>query len=281
MSKTSKFNITLVFVICLLCVLFCGTALADGAENNVGYTETPVYIDGLLSCRGYAIGDTTYLPLESTCTVLGYDAKADFNQETNTLTVKVEDIEITVCKGDKYMSANDRYFYLPDGYMEIDGTAVVPVEAIAKIFTLSADWSETLGAYNLGTANKSILVSGDEFYNDEDLYWMSRIITYEAGNQPIAGMIGVGNVVMNRVESERFADTVKDVIFQPGQFTPASTGAVYMEPFEIGIITAKMVFEGYNTVGESLFFQQGRYGHNWISQNTRFVVNIADHNFFI
>ena len=42
-----------------------------------------------------------------------------------------------------------------------------------------------------------------------------------------------------------------------------------------------MVFEGYNTVGESLFFQQGRYGENWISQNTRFVINIADHNFFI
>ena len=49
MSKVSKFNITLVFVACLLCALFCVNAFADGAETEVEYTETPVYIDGLLS----------------------------------------------------------------------------------------------------------------------------------------------------------------------------------------------------------------------------------------
>lgn len=281
MSKVSKFNITLVFVACLLCALFCTTAFADEAETDVGYTETPVYIDGLLSFRGYTVGDTTYLPLECTCAVLGFESESGFNIETNTLTVKVEDIEITVCKDDEYICANGRYFYLPDGYMEIDGSAVVPIDAIERIFTLEAKWDSELEAYDLDTANKAILVSGDEFYNEEDLYWMSRIITYESGNQPIAGQIGVGNVVLNRVESSRFADTVKDVIFQQGQFAPVASGAIYLDPYEISTVCAKMVFEGYNTVGESLFFQQGRYGENWISQNTRFVINIADHNFFI
>ena len=281
MSKIKKFNISLVFVACLLCALLCMNAFADEAETELEYTEMPVYIDGLLSSRGYTVGDTTYLPLESIGAVLGYETESDFNYETNTLTVKVEDIEITVCRDDEYMSANGRYFYLPDGYMEIGGAAVVPIEAIEKIFTLEANWDAELEAYDLDTANKALLVSGDEFYDEDDLYWMSRIITYESGNQPVAGQIGVGNVVMNRVESSRFKNTVKDVIFQQGQFSPVATGAIYLDPYEISTICAKMVFEGYNTVGEALFFQQGRYGNNWISQNTRFVINIADHNFFI
>ena len=160
MSKVSKFNITLVFVACLLCALFCTTAFADEAETDVGYTETPVYIDGLLSFRGYTVGDTTYLPLECTCAVLGFESESNFDIETNTLTVKVEDIEITVCKDDEYICANGRYFYLPDGYMEIDGSAVVPIDAIERIFTLEAKWDAKLEAYDLDTANKAILISG-------------------------------------------------------------------------------------------------------------------------
>lgn len=281
MSKVKKFNITLVFVACLLCALFCTTAFADEAETDIDYTETPVYIDGLLSFRGYTVGETTYLPLECTAAVLGYEPESTFDTETNTLTVTVEDIEITVCKDNDYIGANGRYFYLPDGYMEIDGSAVVPIEAIEKIFTLEANWDEELEVYDLDTANKALLVSGDEFYDEDDLYWMSRIITYESGNQPTAGQIGVGNVVLNRVESGRFPDTIKDVIFQQGQFAPVAAGAIYLDPYDISVVCAKMVFEGYNTVGKAVFFQQGRYGANWISQNTKFVINIADHNFFI
>lgn len=281
MSKLSKFNISLVFVICLLCVLFCGTSLADGAKTDVSYTESPIYIDGLLSCRGYQIGDVTYLPLESTCIILGYEPEADLNKETNTLTVKVGDIEISVCKNDKYICANDRYLYLPDGYKEIEGSAVIPVDAVAKIFTLSASWDDELGAYNLDTANEALLTNGEEFYNDEELYWMSRIITSEAGNQPIEGQIGVGNVVMNRVESDSFADTVKDVIFQPGQFAPAASGAINMNPFKCATVSAKLVLEGYNTVGEALYFQQTCCGGSWTTANPRFAINIAGHNFFL
>ena len=281
MSKVKKFNITFVFVACLLCALFCTTAFADEAETDIDYTETPVYIDGLLSFRGYTVGETTYLPLECTVAVLGYEPESTFDTETNTLTVAVEDIEITVCRDDDYIEANGRYFYLPDGYMEIDGSAVVPIEAIEKIFTLEANWDEELEVYDLDTANKAILVSGDEFYDEDNLYWMSRVITYESGNQPTAGQIGVGNVVLNRVESSRFPDTIKKVIFQQGQFAPVAAGAIYLDPYDISVVCAKMVFEGYNTVGKSLFFQQGRYGANWISQNTKFVITIADHNFFL
>ena len=139
MSKSGKFNLTLVFVICLLCVLCCGSALADEAAD-VSYTETPVYVDGMLSNRGYTMGGVTYVSLESVSSVLGYDAVTDYNLDTNILTVSVAGIEITAEAGRQYMQANGRAIYLPYGYKEINGSYAFPVDAVAKIFTLNVSY---------------------------------------------------------------------------------------------------------------------------------------------
>lgn len=279
MSKICKFNISLVFVVCLLCVLCCTAAFADGTDDTVEYDVVPVYVDGLLSCRGYTVGENTYVSVEAVCGVLGYDSTSYFNKETNTLTVKVADIEITACADDKYFTANDRCLYLPDGYIEIEGTPVFPLEAVAKIFTL--ELTETkYGAFNFDTANEALLESGEEFYNEEDLYWMSRVITWESGNQLIEGQIGVGNVVLNRLEDSRFKNTVKDVIFQPGQFMVVDSKAIYGKPYEVSIAAAKMAFEGYNTVDDALFFQACRAGDNWMCNNTDYIITIDAHSFF-
>lgn len=280
MSKLKKYSIILVFVICLLCVFLCGSAFAEETDSGVSYTETPVYVDGLLSCRGYTVGSNTYVSLEAISAVLGYDTAAYFDNEINTLTVEVGGIVIEACSSDQYMSANGRYLYLPDGYMEVEGSFIVPMDAVAKIFTLSVSWNEELGAYDLGTANEQILQSGDEYYNEDDIYWMSRIITWESGNQPVAGQIGVGNVILNRMGSSRFPDTLKDVIFQPGQFNPAQNGVIYRDPYDISVVCAKLVYEGYNTVGDALFFQVGRYWEGDMNSSTTWVMSIGDHNFF-
>ena len=70
MSKLKKNSLALVFVICLLCVFLCGSALAEETDNGAGYTETPVYVDGLLSCRGYMIGDDSYARSSATTPML-------------------------------------------------------------------------------------------------------------------------------------------------------------------------------------------------------------------
>ena len=280
MSKLKKNSLALVFVICLLCVFLCGSALAEETDNGVSYTETPVYVDGLLSCRGYVIGDNTYVSLEAACAVLGYDADVNYDKEINKLTVEVAGITIEAGFEDYYLCANGRYLYIPDGYMEVGGCFIIPTEALAKIFTLDVSWDEELDAVNLSTADEQILRSGDEYYNEDDLYWMSRIITWESGNQPVAGQIGVGNVILNRAGDARFGETIKDVIFQAGQFSVVSSGAIYGEPYDISVICAKLVYEGYNTVGDALFFQTGRYWGSGMIETT-WLCQIADHNFFM
>lgn len=72
----------------------------------------------------------------------------------------------------------------------------------------------------LGTASKA----ADKPYTDNDLKYMAAIIFCEAGNQSYAGKMAVGCVVMNRVNSSRFPNTILRVIKQPGQFSPVRQG---------------------------------------------------------
>lgn len=71
-----------------------------------------------------------------------------------------------------------------------------------------------------GTASKAAKKS----YTEKDLKYMAAIIYCEAGNQSYAGKMGVGCVVMNRVKSSQFPNTVLKVIKQPSQFGPVRQG---------------------------------------------------------
>lgn len=63
-------------------------------------------------------------------------------------------------------------------------------------------------------------------YTKSELRLMSCIIYCEANDQPYAGKLAVGIVVMNRKKSSSFPNTVRDVIYDPYQFTPARSGAL-------------------------------------------------------
>ncbi len=91
---------------------------------------------------------------------------------------------------------------------------------------------------------------------EEDLRYMSAIIHAEAGNQCEAGKQAVGIVVMNRKESNIYADTIYNVINEPGQFTPVTNGS-FVEALtlydsgqlsEETIKAAKFALRGHKTV---------------------------------
>ena len=71
-----------------------------------------------------------------------------------------------------------------------------------------------------------------ELLRDQDL--LASLIFCEAGNQPYEGQVAVGAVVLNRVRSAAYPNSISEVIYQSGQFTPAITGCwtVYI-PVEV------------------------------------------------
>lgn len=66
-------------------------------------------------------------------------------------------------------------------------------------------------------------------YSEEDVELLAKLIWHEGNAQPRDGKIAIGEVVVNRIESDLYPSTVKDVIYQPGQFSH-SRGIAAAEP---------------------------------------------------
>ena len=101
--------------------------------------------------------------------------------------------------------------------------------------------------------------------SNSTLKLLASIIFCEAGNQPYEGQVAVGAVVMNRVKSGSFPDTIQEVIYQKGQFTPAGSGwldrVLQSEGYTASAMSAaKDALAGVNPVGNCLYFDQGSQG---------------------
>lgn len=97
-------------------------------------------------------------------------------------------------------------------------------------------------------------------FADGDRYLLANLIYCEAGNQPYEGQIAVGAVVMNRVMSSVFPDTVVGVIYQNKQFSPVASGRLALALAEDHATAAcyraaDAAMSGQTTVGNCLFFR--------------------------
>lgn len=92
-------------------------------------------------------------------------------------------------------------------------------------------------------------------YTDDDLYVLSHIISAEAGNCSEDMMLSVGSVVLNRVADDRFPDTISEVVFQEGQYSPTWDGAYYNEPTEAAQKVAKRLLEEGSAIDASVVWQ--------------------------
>lgn len=124
-----------------------------------------------------------------------------------------------------------------------------------------------------------------KIYSYDDFYWLSRIIHAESEGESYDGKLAVGSVVINRVNSNKFPDNIKEVIFQKNkttsQFTPVSTGSIINNPSEDSIKAAIDALEGKKPVGNSLFFlNPDTANSNWIINNREFILEIDNHMFF-
>lgn len=94
--------------------------------------------------------------------------------------------------------------------------------------------------------------------SDSDKALMIQIVHAEAGNQDLLGRRLVADVVLNRMEHEDFPNTVKEVIYQPGQFQPVANGSINLKPDELDALAVDLELK-QRTNNSVLFFRRGRY----------------------
>lgn len=110
-------------------------------------------------------------------------------------------------------------------------------------------------------ADSSQAAAQEVSVSTSDLDLMAAIIECEAGGESYEGKVGVGAVIMNRIRSGEFPNTLSEVIYQSGQFEPTWTGklsnVLSRGASEACYAAAQDVFSGANTIGDRLFFHAG------------------------
>lgn len=125
--------------------------------------------------------------------------------------------------------------------------------------------------------------------SERDMELLLRIVEAEAGCEDEDGRILVANVVLNRMESELFPDSVAEVVLQTNngvsQFSPVSSGSIWtVEVSEETREAVEKAWEGENISQGALFFAARKYADSkrmkWFDEKLDFLFEHGGHDFF-
>ena len=256
--------------------LLCGLLAAAVMTVPVQAAQkVPVQVDGqLLSLSGQLERGVTHVSLRSLLDAMGgwevtWDAagrqavarsgsrslSADPGADTVTIDGRVH-------SGSVYLSGGRTY---------------VPLRTVAEACGSRVIWDGYLGGAAVTTEHAA--------HAAEDLYWLARIISAESRGESLEGQIAVGNVVLNRVASPEFPNTIRGVIFDQVdgvQFEPVANGTVYHTPTAQAEAAARRVLAGENVIGRCLYFYAPALSQGlWINANRTYVRTIGCHRFYL
>ena len=296
----TKTHITSAVILCAALVLFCVHAFA--ADSQFSFTRSTTEGPAVAFARDQVMlvplsaadeaGRVTRAPaVQSTADVVpmedvpylsaaqvleAFFPEAALSFQDGVFTATGENLQFQATVGKAYFSVNQQYYYVPTLVVEQAGALFLPAETLAQSLgcSLTQEGEGTL------TLQKTGELPTPPTYPEEDLYWLSRAIYSESGNQPMAGRIAVGTVILNRVEDPTFPDTIKEVIFAPRQFSPVANGTIYLTPDEDSVIAAKLCLDGAREAEECLYFNVTSMV-SWADRSRTYVCTIGDHNFYL
>ena len=131
---------------------------------------------------------------------------------------------------------------------------------------------QTLKALGLSSTSTSSLSSAD-------ITLLAKCVYAEARGEPYTGQVAVAAVVLNRVKSASFPNTISGVIYQPYAFTSVNDGQIKLTPNDSAYKAAKDAMNGWDpTYGCLYYFNPATATSKWI-WSRQIVVKIGKHNF--
>ena len=97
-----------------------------------------------------------------------------------------------------------------------------------------------------------------DVYTEEDIYYIQRCVETECFGCPFENKVNVANVIINRVASDKFADTPKGVVISPNQFAYFRTNIT-----EDTILAVEYAFMFEDTTDGALYFHSGSYSETF------------------
>lgn len=260
----------------------CALLLLSGLHTSARATgEVSIHTpDGPLvsDTASFIENGTAYVPLVAFAQTID-EHTVSWDGQTARLTAS--DLTLSATPGQQWLEANGRCLYVPDGVRLVSGRTMVPVRTLVQVYGLDLSWDAQTNTVFVSGDSKP-LESGERYYDETTLYWLSRVISAESQGEPLTGQIAVGNVTLNRLNSDVFPDDLYDVIFQPGQFEPVENGTIYNDPYHLSVTAAKLCLEGARVVGDCMyFFAPDLSPGTWIVNNRTYYTTIGCHRFYL
>lgn len=275
-------------LITMLFVLLCFSTAANAAatpDRNIPIdisvngsfikTDAPAFIDY----------DTTFVPIRFVSDALGAHS-VTWDQSGATATIKQGNTTIQITENKKEAYVNGRKVTLNKSARIHSGRLYVPVRFVAESFGAKVSWDDTYYIVQINKSGVSVNSSLIDWrYTKDEIFWLGRIIEAESSGEPPNGKVAVGNVILNRVKSNEFPNTIYTVIFDRThgvQFEPIMNGSIYNTPSSESMISAKRALRGENIAGNSLYFLNPRTAANsWIANNRPYYMTIHNHDFYL
>ena len=247
--------------VALLIVFSINLIMWNGAGALAKQTFISVKVNGnciKMDTQPYVKNFRTYVPVRFVAEALGANVEWVGEDKKVVLTQESKKLELFLGSNELFVNGEK---VLMDTYVEtFNDRTMVPVRFVAENLDCSVEWDEQTysAVINKNDADIPTAYIDTRPYTDEDVVWLARIVTVEAMDLSIDGKVAVANVVLNRIKSPLFPDSVYDVIFDKEytvQFPPAyKEGFKDIVPYGDSVISAKMALEGINNVEECLFF---------------------------
>ncbi len=254
--------------------------LPVGNKSVSAYRKLRVSYGGsVVTSSALSVGGRAYISLRDFAKGIG--ATYSYSAQSKAATVKYGSARLTVSSGAYVMYVNDTrpIFSFSNSVIMSDGVMYSPLDSLVRAFGLKAANGKDSVALS-GTVRPM----GKAPYSEDEIFWLARIIQAESLGESLLGKIGVGSVVMNRVKSPLYPNTIYGVIFDRNygvQFSPILNGTIYNTPNFQSRLAAMICLEGFSISDRALFFLEPRLAtSSWIPRNREYLFSIQHHDFY-
>ena len=269
MNKKAKYALAAFFACALLS---CGVRAKEESSPIIIHERFTSDADGF-----FIEDNTAFMPVRSLAALCAEDAYIAWDEKNRTVYLSTESADFAMSDRDKTVQSRAKVMSLSAEPKVQNGRMCVPVRETASLLGFDVTWDSD---------DRSIALEKRDGEGDIDdtLLWLSRIIFAEARGEPFEGKIAVGNVVLERMKSDEFPNSVYDVIFDRNpvvQFTPLANFTLFNIPDESCIDAARRVLDGEKAVEGCLYFVNPvKTTSDWVMKNREFAAMIGNHAFY-
>jgi len=116
-------------------------------------------------------------------------------------------------------------------------------------------------------------------FKNSDVDLLARVISAEARGEPYRGQVAVGAVILNRIESSQFPNSIPDIVYQPRAFSSVDDGQIYMQASSSAVKAAYEALSGSDpSRGALYFFNPAKTSNKFIWSRPQ-ITKIGNHIF--